>query len=84
MSTEVIHDDITPPAAPDHQCINASCGCNDLVSAGACGEWCMANTTELADVKKGKDAVSACGCGHAICTEHEGAVHAGTPQRGMS
>jgi len=84
MSTEITHDDIRPPAAPDHQCINVSCGCNDLVSAGTCSEWCMANTTELADIKKGKDTVGPCDCGHAVCTENQGAVSAGTPQRGMS
>ena len=44
---------IDPPPAPAHQCINASCGCNDLVSAGPCHEWCSANTTELADVERG-------------------------------
>jgi hypothetical protein len=84
MSTQITHDDITPPAAPDHQCINASCGCNDLVSAGACTEWCMGHTTELADLQRGKDAVQACECGHQTCLANRGAAHAGTPERGMS
>ncbi len=84
MSSEITHNDATPPPAPDHQCINVSCGCNDLVSAGACSEWCMANTTELADVERGKDAVAPCDCGHATCKANAGAVLAGTPERGMS
>jgi hypothetical protein len=83
MSTEITHDDVTPPAAPDHQCINASCGCNDLVSAGACSEWCMGHTTELADVQQGKDQLTECGCGHGTCALNQGTL-AGTPQRGMS
>jgi hypothetical protein len=83
MTTAMTHDDATPPAAPDHQCINASCGCNDLVSAGACSEWCMGNTTELSDVQRGKDALSACNCGHETCRQQAGAG-AGTPERGMS
>lgn len=84
MSTEITHDDVTPPPAPAHQCINASCGCNDLISAGTCSEWCMANTTELADVERGKADIGRCGCGHDTCLTNKGAVGAGTPQRGMS
>jgi hypothetical protein len=44
----------------------------------------MANTTELADVERGKDAVAPCDCGHATCKANAGAVLAGTPERGMS
>jgi hypothetical protein len=44
----------------------------------------MANTTELADVEKGKDSVGECGCGHQTCLTNHGAAAAGTPQRGMS
>jgi hypothetical protein len=84
MSTEITHDDITPPAAPDHQCINASCGCNDLVSAGGCSQWCTAHTTELADLQQGKAEAGPCECGHGTCLGNRGAVGAGTPQRGMS
>jgi hypothetical protein len=84
MTTNVTHGDATPPAAPDHQCINVSCGCNDLVSAGACSEWCMGHTTELADVERGKAELVACSCGHATCVATRGASAPGTPQRGMS
>jgi len=84
MSTNVTHDDITPPPAPRHHCINASCGCSDLVSAGACGEWCMANTVELADVSSGKAQAAACGCAHPACAANSGAAAGGTPERGMS
>jgi hypothetical protein len=84
MSTEITHNDVTPPAAPDHQCINASCGCNDLVSAGGCSEWCTGHTTELADLERGKDQVGKCGCHHQTCIQNRGAVLAGTPERGMS
>jgi len=83
MSTAITHDDATPPPAPDHHCINAGCGCNDLVSAGPCSEWCSAHTTELGDLQKGKDSLDPCGCGHATCTEKT-AVLVGTPKRGMS
>ncbi len=74
---------IDPPPAPAHQCINAACGCNDLVSAGPCSEWCSANTVELADVERGKVPLTAnCSCGHDICTANRGSR--GTPERGMS
>ena len=75
---------IEPPPAPRHQCINAACGCNDLVSAGPCSEWCAAHTVELADALTGKvrrDTVR-CECGHEICIENQRAL--GTPERGMS
>jgi len=71
------------PHAPAHQCINAACGCNDLVGAGPCAEWCSANTVELADVERGKASLSAsCECGHAACDANRGSR--GTPERGMS
>ena len=74
---------IDPPPAPAHQCINAACGCNDLVSAGPCSEWCSANTVELADVERGKESLSAgCACAHGICAANRGSR--GTPERGMS
>ncbi|HEV3087393.1 MAG TPA: hypothetical protein VGX96_09240 [Candidatus Elarobacter sp.] len=74
---------IDPPPAPAHQCINATCGCNDLVSAGPCAEWCGEHTTELADVERGKASLSGtCGCGHATCDANRGSR--GTPERGMS
>jgi hypothetical protein len=44
----------------------------------------MANTTELADVESGKDALSACSCGHPICAHNREAGIAGTAERGMS
>jgi hypothetical protein len=74
---------IDPPPAPAHQCINAACGCNDLVSAGTCTEWCAANTVELAAVESGKASLSGgCSCGHASCTANR--ASRGTPERGMS
>jgi hypothetical protein len=74
---------IDPPPAPAHQCINAACGCNDLVSAGPCSEFCSANTVELADVERGKASLSAdCNCGHDLCSANRGSR--GTPDRGMS
>lgn len=74
---------IEPPPAPQHQCLNVSCGCNDLVSAGTCSEWCAANTVELADVERGKESPSAaCGCAHATCAQNPGVR--GTPERGVS
>lgn len=74
---------IDPPPAPAHQCINASCGCNDLVSGGPCSEWCSANTTELADVERGAASLStACACGHATCTANS--ASRGTAERGMA
>lgn len=84
MSSNVTHDDITPPPAPAHRCINASCGCDDLVSAGACGEWCMANTVEVADLERGKAQTTECDCGHATCAANERMAAAGTPERGMA
>ncbi len=75
---------IDPPPAPAHQCLNVSCGCNDLVSAGPCSEWCSAHTTEAADVERGKDSLSAnCGCGHEACLANRGGAR-GTPERGVS
>ncbi|HEY0384176.1 MAG TPA: hypothetical protein VGC72_18450 [Candidatus Elarobacter sp.] len=74
---------IDPPPAPAHQCINAACGCNDLVSAGPCSEWCSANTVELADVERGTiPLTSNCNCGHDICVANRGSR--GTSERGMS
>ena len=74
---------IDPPPAPAHQCINAACACNDLVSAGPCSEWCSANTVELAAVESGKASLaSGCTCGHASCVANRGVR--GTPERGMS
>jgi len=69
-----------PGDAPAHQCINASCHCNDQVGAGGCSEWCMANTTEQAAVEAGKASVTVCGCGHATCQK----ASRGTPERGMA
>ncbi|HEY4440318.1 MAG TPA: hypothetical protein VGN14_07655 [Candidatus Elarobacter sp.] len=74
-------DDIPP--APRHQCLNVVCGCNDLVSAGTCSEWCAANTIELIDVERGRATMDApCDCGHALCLENRSVR--GTPERGMS
>jgi hypothetical protein len=74
---------IEPPPAPQHQCLNVLCGCNDLVSAGTCSEWCAANTVEAADVERGKaSSAGACGCGHATCAQNRAAR--GTPERGLS
>ena len=61
---------VTPPPQPRHQCVNASCGCNDLISAGTCSEWCMAHTVEYADVLKNRAALEPCGCAHATCLDH--------------
>jgi hypothetical protein len=69
------------PEPPRHQCVNLDCGCNDLNSAGTCSEWCAANTVELADVEKGKAAVTGlCECLHITCIENP--VVRGTPERG--
>lgn len=74
---------IDPPRAPAHQCINAACGCNDLVSAGPCSEFCSANTVELANVERGKGSLSAdCNCAHDVCAANRSTR--GTPERGMS
>jgi len=74
---------IEPPPAPEHQCINAACGCNDLVSAGPCSEWCSANAVELADVERGQASLATdCSCGHQPCTQNR--ASRGTPERGMS
>jgi hypothetical protein len=62
--------------------LNAACGCNDLVSAGTCSEWCAGNTVEMADVERGASPNVACNCGHATCTANRGLR--GTPERGMS
>lgn len=75
---------VTEPA-PAHQCINAACGCNDLVSAGPCHEWCAAHGVELADVERGRAPIETCGCGHAICREQmaaRGGRLTATPERG--
>ena len=72
-----------PPPGPAHQCLNVSCGCNDLVSAGPCSEWCSAHTTEAADVQTGKATLSAnCNCGHQVCASNR--ASRGTPERGLS
>ncbi len=74
---------IEPPLAPAHQCINAACGCNDLVSAGPCHEWCGANTIEMADVERGSASLeTSCACGHDVCAANR--ASRGTPERGMS
>ena len=74
---------IEPPPAPQHQCLNVLCGCNDLVSAGTCSEWCAANTVEAADVERGKASLAGgCNCGHATCAQNRAAR--GTPERGLS
>lgn len=44
----------------------------------------MANTTELADLEKGKDSVSDCGCGHELCATNKATGSTGTTDRGMS
>jgi hypothetical protein len=60
-----------PGPAPPHQCLNVLCGCDDLVSAGPCSEWCAAHTLEAAEVDRGVRPASLwCGCGHEICTLH--------------
>jgi hypothetical protein len=71
-----------PYPGPAHQCINVSCGCNDLITAGPCGEWCSAHTTEAADVARGKATPEACGCGHETCRRNRSAR--GTAERGLS
>jgi hypothetical protein len=74
---------IDPPPAPRHQCINIACGCNDLVSAGTCSEWCAAHTVEAADVEHGKARPdSGCECGHVACVANYGTR--GTPERGLA
>ncbi|HEX3467306.1 MAG TPA: hypothetical protein VHT05_04440 [Candidatus Elarobacter sp.] len=74
---------IDPPPAPAHQCLNVLCGCNDLVSAGTCSEWCAANTVEVAEVEGGTASPHGrCDCGHATCAGSGGAR--GTPERGLS
>lgn len=73
---------IDPGPARAHQCLNMLCGCNDLVSAGPCSEWCSANTVEAADLERGKRPASLiCGCGHEICAVNR---LRGTPERGLS
>lgn len=71
-----------PTPGPAHQCINVSCGCNDLVTAGPCSEWCSAHTTEAKDVIKGEATTEACGCGHDVCARNRSTR--GTPERGLS
>jgi hypothetical protein len=74
---------IDPPPAPRHQCLNVLCGCNDLISAGPCSEWCAANTVEAADVERGKASPAGeCACNHDTCIRSR-AVR-GTPERGLS
>jgi hypothetical protein len=75
---------IDPPPAPAHQCLNYSCGCDDLISAGPCGEWCSAHTIEAADVERGAVTPSVtCKCGHEACIANRG-LAPGTPERGLS
>lgn len=75
---------IDPPPAPAHQCLNASCGCNDLVSAGPCSEWCSAHTVEAADVERDAATLSVtCGCAHEACVANRGRA-TGTAERGLS
>lgn len=57
---------IDPGPAPQHHCINANCGCDDLVSAGTCSEWCAENTVELVEIERGEP-FSPCACGHDVC-----------------
>jgi hypothetical protein len=87
MSTVPDVAGVTPhEEAPDHQCINAGCGCNDGVTAGGCSEWCMANTVEAMDLENGKvTTIPTCECGHATCRERmeKGLIGAGTAKRGM-
>jgi hypothetical protein len=72
-----------PGPAPRHQCLNMLCGCNDLVSAGPCGEWCSVHTVEAADLGGGAlPASAACGCGHETCARNP--TVRGTPERGLS
>lgn len=63
-----------PFAAPRHRCINAVCGCADLVSAGPCNEWCAAHTIELADIERGKvvlnESNATCQCAHDMCLQY--------------
>jgi hypothetical protein len=73
-------DDLPP--APRHQCLNMACGCNDLVSAGPCSEWCAAHTIELVDVEQGKVRPTDCLCGHDVCIQNS--IVRGTPERGMA
>ncbi len=74
---------IEPPPAPQHQCLNVICGCNDLVSGGTCSEWCAAHTVEAADIERGKASpVGECDCGHPTCATGRGPR--GTPERGLS
>ncbi len=78
---------IEPPAGPDHQCINANCGCNDLVSGGPCDLWCSEHGVEAADVQKGRAGVDACACGHEPCRERMAArtgTLSATAERGVS
>ena len=78
---------IEPPAGPDHQCINANCGCNDLVSAGPCNLWCSEHGVEAADVQRGRSGIEACECGHDACRERMAArtgTPSSTPERGQS
>jgi hypothetical protein len=72
-----------PYPGPAHQCINMSCGCNDLVSAGPCSEWCSAHTVEAADVARGRATPEvACSCGHELCRTNR--TQRGTAERGVS
>lgn len=74
---------VEPSRGPAHQCLNMACGCNDLVSAGTCSEWCAANTVEAADVERGAASPAApCACGHEVCRQNRSLR--GTPERGLS
>ncbi len=78
---------IDPPPGPDHQCLNANCGCNDLVSAGPCTLWCAEHGTEAAAHERGDAGIEPCQCGHDICRERMPArtgTASGTPERGKS
>ena len=74
---------VEPSRGPAHQCLNMSCGCNDLVSAGPCSEWCSAHTVEAADVAKGDATIEVtCGCGQDACRANSSLR--GKPERGLS
>ena len=78
---------VDPPPGPDHQCLNANCGCNDLVSAGPCNLWCSEHGIEAAALERGAATVEPCACGHDICGERmaarTGSISA-SAERGVS
>jgi hypothetical protein len=60
-----------------------ACGCNDLVTAGMCSEWCSAHTTEAAAIAHGESSPDAsCNCAHETCRRNRS--ERGTPERGLS